>query len=115
VPLDDLVEAAPDLVKIDVEGAEVDVLAGMRRLLRHPAIQLIVEWHPRLQEAAGFPPDLLPRMLVGEGFELQAASHTRLARLVPDDIGALAARLHFARRPVELIARRSNGSHVTPA
>jgi len=107
VPVDDLVDGEADLVKIDVEGAELDVLAGMTRLLRHRAILLIVEWHPRLQEAAGFPPDALPRALVDEGFELQAASHTRLTLLPPRDIDRLAARLHFAGRPVELVARRS--------
>src|SRR4029453_8542930 len=63
-PLDDLVDADPDLVKIDVEGAELDVLAGMTRLLGRPAIRLIVEGHPGLQAAAGYPPDALPRFLL---------------------------------------------------
>jgi FkbM family methyltransferase len=107
VPVDDLVDVDPDLVKIDVEGAELDVLAGMTRLLRNQAILLIVEWHPRLQEAAGFPPDALPRALVDKGFNLHAASHTRLAPLPPLDIDRVAARLHFAGRPVELVACRA--------
>jgi FkbM family methyltransferase len=106
-PLDDLVDFEPDLVKIDVEGAELDVLAGMPRLLRSPALLLVVEWHPRLQEAAGFPPDALPRALLSQGFELQAASHTRVRRLPPRDIDRVAARLHFAGHPVELVARRT--------
>lgn len=105
-PLDDLVDFDPDLVKIDVEGAELDVVAGMPRLMNQRSIQLIVEWHPRLQEAAGFLLDALPRMLIEAGFELHAASHARLTRLESDEIGALAARLHFAGRPVELVARR---------
>jgi FkbM family methyltransferase len=105
VPLDDVIDFHPDLVKIDVEGGELDVIAGMPRLMRQRGIQLIVEWHPRLQEAAGFPPDALPRTLIAEGFELQAASHSRLIRLLPKNIDALAARLHVAGRPVELLAR----------
>jgi FkbM family methyltransferase len=44
--LDDLVELwdlpTPDLVKIDVEGAEMDVLAGMAKLLDNPALKSIV-------------------------------------------------------------------------
>ena len=36
-PVDDLVDGHVSLVKIDVEGAELDVLAGMPRLLRSPA------------------------------------------------------------------------------
>ena len=37
----------PDLVKIDVEGAEVEVLQGAQRLLRSPAPpKLLIEIHP---------------------------------------------------------------------
>src|SRR5690606_16221463 len=51
--LDDLVPSDVDLVKIDVEGAELAVLEGMPRLLRNPRLVLIVEWHPTLQTMAG--------------------------------------------------------------
>ena len=37
VPLDDLVDDAADVVKIDVEGGELDVLEGMPRMLRRTA------------------------------------------------------------------------------
>ena len=105
-PLDDLVEVDPDLVKIDVEGAELDVLAGMTRLLGRSSIRLIVEWHPRLQEAAGYSPDALPRFLLDRGFTLQAASHAHVAPLDASGIDRLAARLARTGRPVELVARR---------
>jgi FkbM family methyltransferase len=105
-PLDDLVDADPDLVKIDVEGAELDVLAGMTRLLRRPAIRLIVEWHPGLQAAAGYAPDALPRLLLDHGLTVHAAWHTHVARLNAGDIDGVAARLRRAGRPVELFARR---------
>jgi FkbM family methyltransferase len=105
-PLDHLVDGDPDLVKIDVEGAELDVLAGMARLLRRSAIRLIVEWHPRLQQAAGYSADALPRVLLGHGFALHAAWHTHMLRLNPGDIDAVASRLGRAGRPVELVANR---------
>jgi FkbM family methyltransferase len=105
-PADDLVDGDADLVKIDVEGAELDVLAGMSRLLRHPRITLIVEWHPALQTAAGYALDALPRWLLDRGFQLRAASHMSVRSLVEPDLPALAARLHGARRPVELVAHR---------
>jgi FkbM family methyltransferase len=105
-PLDDLVEGDADLVKIDVEGAELDVLAGMTRLLRRHHIQLIVEWHPRLQEAAGYAMDALPHALIGRGFALRAAWHTRTMALAAGDIAGVASRLHRAGRPVELVASR---------
>jgi FkbM family methyltransferase len=106
VPVDDLVDGEADLVKIDIEGAELDALGGMTRLLRNPGIQLIVEWHPRLQEAAGYAADALPRFLLERGFTLQAASHTRVTPLDADGIDATAARLRRSGHPVELVARR---------
>lgn len=106
VPLDDVVTGSADVVKIDVEGAELDVLGGMNRLLRHPGIQLIVEWHPRLQEAAGYTAGALPRFLLDRGFTLLAVSHTRTSRLGADDVDDLSASLRRRGRPVELVARR---------
>jgi FkbM family methyltransferase len=105
-PLDEVVDGSADVVKIDVEGAELDVLGGMARMLRHPAIQLIVEWHPRLQEAAGYAADALPMFLLDQGFTLHAASHTRVSRLHAVDIDSMSARLRRRGRPVELVAVR---------
>jgi FkbM family methyltransferase len=105
-PLDELVAGSADVVKIDVEGAELDVLGGMTGMLRKPAIQLIVEWHPRLQEAAGYPADALPRILLDHGFALHAVSHTRISRLTAGDINAASAILRRRGRPAELVARR---------
>lgn len=105
-PLDDLVDEMPRLVKIDVEGAELDVIGGMTRLMRGPGIRLIVEWHPVLQESAGYSADALPRALWDRGFTLYAASHTRVARFTQTDLPALIARLRRDRRPIELLAQR---------
>jgi FkbM family methyltransferase len=106
VPLDELVDGAVDVVKIDVEGAELDVLEGMSRLLRAPRVVLIVEWHPLLQQLAGYAADALPRWLLARGFELQAASHLTVRRLAAGDLPALTSRLWRLKRPVELLARR---------
>ncbi len=103
-PLDDVVKGAVDVVKIDVEGAEIDVLEGMARLLRAPPKALIVEWHPLLQTMAGYAPDELPRWLLGRGWRLQAASHTAARVLAAADVPDLTARLLRVRRPVELLA-----------
>lgn len=45
VALDDLPAPAPDLVKIDVEGGELEVLAGMRRLLAEVQPVIVCEMH----------------------------------------------------------------------
>lgn len=106
VPLDVLVDGDADLVKIDAEGAELDVLAGMPRLLAHHGVRLIVEWHPRLQEAAGYAADALPRFFLDRGFTLRAASHMRVTALGAAGVDAICARLCRAGRPVELVAAR---------
>ena len=109
VPLDELVDAA-DVIKIDVEGAELDVLEGMTRLLRSPRARLIVEWHPLLQRLAGYGADALPRWLLERGWQLQAASHLRLRPLPAVDIPAWTSRLLEQRSPVEILARRPVGA-----
>jgi FkbM family methyltransferase len=105
-PLDDLVDGKANVVKIDVEGAELEVLGGMTKILGCSGIQLIVEWHPLLQEAAGHGSDALPRFLLDQGFTLRAASHTGVSRLHADDIDAWSARLRSRGRPVEIVATR---------
>lgn len=106
-PLDDLVDGRPTLVKIDVEGAELDVLAGMGRMLRDPAVRLVVEWHPMLQQLAGYPPTALPQLLLEAGFTLDAVSHVGTTRLASGVVAEFARRLLSRRsRPVELLARR---------
>lgn len=105
-PLDLLVEGDVDLVKIDVEGAELDVLGGMTRLLRSPCIHLIVEWHPLLQEKAGYSADALPLALLDMGFGLQSASHTRVKRVSRLDVPDIVAQLKRSGRPVDLLATR---------
>ena len=53
-----------DLIKIDVEGAEVDVLDGMHQLLaRSPHLKLIIEFNPTLLQSAGVAPiDFLDKL-----------------------------------------------------
>ncbi len=56
VSLDDAFEnrePKPDLIKIDVEGAEMMVLRGMRNLLRLEKLRLFVEVHPIELRALG--------------------------------------------------------------
>lgn len=105
-PLDDLITTSPSLVKIDVEGGELEVLQGMSRLLAAKSLRLIVEWHPTLQQAAGHYPDALPRDLFSLGFTLQVVTHTYTALLHPTDLPTLSARLLHQRSPVELLAFR---------
>jgi hypothetical protein len=67
---------------------------------------LIVEWHPTLQQAAGYAPDALPRHLLALGYTLHAITHTRGAPLYAAEVPALTRQLLRQRRPVELLALR---------
>ncbi len=114
-PLDDLVPSA-DVVKIDVEGAELEVLEGMARLIaqHHPSV--IVEWHPALQQAAGFDPAALPRWLLAQGYQLAIAWHTRLTPFDARRIDDLARSLLGRRRSVELVATwKASSPPIAPA
>ena len=52
--LDELLDHTPDLIKMDIEGAELSALSGMTRLLRdaHPP-SLVIEHNPESARAAG--------------------------------------------------------------
>ena len=67
--LDDLVNGAADVVKIDVEGAELEVLEGMPRILSIPRVALIVEWDPLLQRMAGYSAGRLAALVSKAGVE----------------------------------------------
>ncbi len=76
-----------DLVKIDVEGAELEALEGMGDLLsgQDPMV-LIVEWNPACLRNAGRDPLELPRCLEELGFTTISVldDRRRLVRSVPD-------------------------------
>lgn len=61
-----------DLVKIDVEGAELGVLEGMESLIeRSPALKLIVEYCPFLIQSTGEKPSDLLEKLASMQFNVQ--------------------------------------------
>ena len=43
----------PSVIKVDVEGAELDVLRGGRRTLAQPGLDIFVEFHPSVWAARG--------------------------------------------------------------
>jgi FkbM family methyltransferase len=82
-PLDAFVAArgvAPDLVKVDVEGFEVEVLAGAARTLRDHAPVVCVEVHPRDLRQFGLDPAEVTRRLEALGYANRTPAYAR----VPD-------------------------------
>jgi FkbM family methyltransferase len=70
VRLDEVITGPVDLVKIDVEGAEIEVLDGMGGLLDSPALSLIAEWNPACLRSAGRGSMDLPIYLESRGFNV---------------------------------------------
>lgn len=65
-----------DLVKLDVEGAEMFVLRGMRELLAAGRVRRILfEYHRGQQAAAGEPPQVIFEFLREFGFEFHALNY----------------------------------------
>jgi FkbM family methyltransferase len=49
----------PDVMKIDAEGAELDVLKGARSVLAHPGMRAFIEFHPTIWEMHGVSADAI--------------------------------------------------------
>lgn len=73
-PLDNvLAGVSPHLIKVDVEGSELEVLHGMTRLLSwSQGLILIVEWSPSCQIGRGLPPNRLIETIQSFGFKISA-------------------------------------------
>ena len=63
---------AGDLVKIDVEGAEMNVLLGMENYIRDYQPNLLVEVHPQGIGDFGFSSSILLEFLMERGYRLRA-------------------------------------------
>ena len=81
VILDDYLDESgvrPDLIKIDVEGAELRVLRGLKRTLNGEGIRLFVEVHPPQLAQVGDSPDDVVRFLRELGYQMHAIEEHRL-------------------------------------
>lgn len=104
--LDEIVPGRLDLAKIDAEGSELDVLAGMSRLLAdNPDLRLILEWSPHRLIETGRSPDAIPVWL---------REHRFRVTVIEDESWDLPALMRLARRqpkgrpwPVNLLAEQA--------
>jgi FkbM family methyltransferase len=63
IPLDDLIAAPVDVMKIDAEGSEPLIFEGMQQLLRRsPRIQILMEFAPQMIERTIRPLEFLKRI-----------------------------------------------------
>jgi FkbM family methyltransferase len=64
----------PSVVKVDVEGHELEVLLGAERLLRDHRPLLLLELHLDMLERRGVPPGRIVKLLVGHGYRFESVS-----------------------------------------
>jgi len=98
-----------DLIKVDVEGAEVSVLDGMTSLIEEWAdLKLIIEFNPALLQGSGGTPLTFLEKLVSQNWEIQIIEET--IGLSPlgkgDDAQALTDRLLDSGTSVNLFCTR---------
>lgn len=81
-------DVMPDVIKIDVQGAEMEVLRGAKRIIREHCPVVFLEVHPKLLGAFGTTPDDVYRFLIEHGYDqlYLINEHRRdLGRLLPFD------------------------------
>ena len=61
----------PSVIKIDVEGAELDVLRGARQTLAQPGLDIFVEFHPSIWAARGITRNEIASELERQGLHPQ--------------------------------------------
>jgi FkbM family methyltransferase len=80
-PLDSIVQEhniKPVLIKIDVEGSEVDVLLGAQQTLREHRPHLLMEFAPNLLEANGTSGQQMLQVLKDAGYKVEWVSDVEL-------------------------------------
>lgn len=71
VVIDNLIKKQVDVVKIDVEGAELGVLKGMKNIINNNQnIKIIIEFFPLLLDKMGTKPEELIRFIKDCGFNI---------------------------------------------
>jgi FkbM family methyltransferase len=76
-----------DVVKIDVQGFELEVLLGMRRVVADsPGIRLVVEFWPKAIRERGLQPPAVLGHYRQMGFDICCQINDRLDRLTADEI-----------------------------
>jgi FkbM family methyltransferase len=89
VAVDDLLTdmSKIDVIKIDVEGAEVRALSGLSHTLSvNPDIRIMFEWSPGQLQLVGDEPQSLIDLLLGNGLRFRLLEKGRLRPITPSQL-----------------------------
>jgi FkbM family methyltransferase len=107
IPLDEIVTGPVGVVMIDVEGAELEVLDGMKNIMANsPRLIMFAEWFPAGMKSAGREPLELPEYLSRVGFSSIDVIDESAGRIM--SVGEVSARLATLPRHwyANIVARR---------
>lgn len=110
VPLDDVLPTETvSLVKIDVQGYELQVVEGMQAMMaRSPEIRVLFEYWPEALAHAGCKGSELLDSFLDRGFSLCELSKVGLRKLAGADL--MAVKSMSGRRFINLLAIRENAA-----
>lgn len=92
------VEFKPDLIKIDVEGHEVDVLRGAEDFIKHAnGFSILMEAIPDMWRGQGHDPIEFIKYLKGLGFSISLVEHSGEIKKI-DDAANLVEQLDFSSK-----------------
>jgi hypothetical protein len=78
--------ATPNLIKMDIEGAEAIAVPHMKNLVESEAPEIILEVHPTKIESFGVDPlQIVEQLLVAGGYTLFEIGEYRTHRASPED------------------------------
>lgn len=96
----------PDLLKIDVDGAEMDVLGGMPKILAQDNVELLLEIHRHLLPAFGSSAEDVVQALTALGFRLYRVPEFRGGATAPLTEMATPAEIRSPSGDMYFVTRR---------
>lgn len=86
-PLDEVINGRVDLVKIDVQGYESDVVAGMVRIIReNPSIVIVSEFWPSAIRGRDLSPTTVLRQYEAQGLTIRVLRNGSVVPMTHDEI-----------------------------
>jgi len=83
ISLDSFLQTDVDIVKIDVEGGELEVLRGMKNILAKGKVKIICEVHPAQLSSLGYSTKEIEELLRQYDYNIYLITEKREPKLIP--------------------------------